>query len=233
MAVTAPARPSSPFRLTLRSSANLLALLGLLLVYATDQILPGTSDRQAELRFWIAARASGVIAILFMTVQVVLGLLLSHPHNKTTWKLSKRVFPWHDHIWVFVTAFLLIHVVSIVADPKSGVDVPGAVIPGLSQYRSAPVALGTLALYAFLVTAITARWTKLLPSGMWLKLHRLSLIVFMVGWMHGILAGTDSLILEGAYIAMGLAVTAAGAYRYWAAKRSRPTFATARLEADA
>src|SRR5688572_7776599 len=108
MAVTAPARPSSPFRLTLRSSAILLALLGLLLVYATEQILPGTSDRQAELRFWIAARASGVIAILFMTVQVVLGLLLSHPHNKTTWKLSKRVFPWHDHIWVFVTAFLLI-----------------------------------------------------------------------------------------------------------------------------
>src|SRR6187200_285548 len=189
MAVTAPARPSPLFRLTLRSTAILLALLGLLLVYATDQILPATSDRQAELRFWLAARATGVMALVFMTAQVVFGLVLSHPHNKTTWKVSKRIFPWHDHIWVFVTAFLIVHVASLVVDPKAGVDVAGAFIPGLSQYRSAPVALGTLALYAFLVTAVTARWTKLLPNGLWLKLHRLSLVVFLFSWLHGILAG--------------------------------------------
>ena len=233
MAVTAPVRSSPPFRLTLRSSAILLAVLGLLLVYATDQILPATTDRQAELRFWLAARATGVIALLFMTAQVVFGLVLSHPHNKTTWKLSKRIFPWHDHIWVFVTAFLVAHVASLVVDPKAGVDVAGALIPGLSQYRSAPVALGTLALYAFLVTAVTARWTKLLPNGLWLKLHRLSLVVFLFSWLHGILAGTDSPALEGTYVAMAVAVTAAGAYRYWAAKRARPTFSTARTGADA
>ncbi len=233
MAVTAPARSGPPFRLTLRSATILLALLGLLLVYATDQVLPATSDRQAELRFWLAARATGVMALAFMTAQVVFGLILSHPHNKTTWKLSKRIFPWHDHIWVFVTAFLVAHVASLVVDPKAGVDVAGALIPGLSQYRSAPVALGTLALYAFLVTAVTARWTKLLPNGVWLKLHRLSLVVFLFSWLHGILAGTDSPALEGTYVAMAVAVTAAGAYRYWAAKRARPTFSTARTEADA
>jgi DMSO/TMAO reductase YedYZ heme-binding membrane subunit len=134
---------------------------------------------------------------------------------------------------VFVTAFLVIHVASLVVDPKAGVDVPAAFIPGLSQYRSVPVALGTLALYAFLVTAITARWTKLLPSGVWLKLHRLSLLVFVMAWLHGILAGTDSTALEAAYVAMAVAVTSAGTYRYWAAKRVRPTFSTRRMEADA
>ena len=208
-------------------------MLGLLLVYATDQILPASTDRQAELRFWLAARATGVIALLFMTAQIVFGLVLSHPHNKTTWKLSKRIFPWHDHLWVFVMAFLVAHIASLVADPKAGVDVAGAFIPGLSRYRSAPVALGTLALYAFLVTAVTARWTKLLPSGWWLKLHRLSLAIFIFSWLHGILAGTDSPVLEGAYIGMAIAVTAAGAYRFWAAKRPRPTFSSARMEADA
>lgn len=233
MTASAPARRPAPFRLTARSSAILLALLGLLLVYATDQILPATTDRQSELRFWLAARATGVVALLFMTGQIVFGLVLSHPHNKTTWMLSKRIFPWHDHIWIFVMAFLVAHIVSLVADPKAGVDVVGAFVPGLSQYRSAPVALGTLALYAFLVTAITARWTKLLPSGLWLKLHRLSLVIFIFSWLHGILAGTDSPALEGAYIAMAAAVTAAGAYRYWAAKRGRPTFATSRTEDDA
>jgi succinate dehydrogenase hydrophobic anchor subunit len=236
MAVSAPAaraRPGPPFRLTLRGSAILIAILGVVVVYATDQILPATTDRQAELRFWLAARATGVVTLLLLTAQIVFGLVLSHPHNKTTWKLSKRIFPWHDHIWVFVMAFLVAHVVSLIVDPKAGVDATGAFIPGLSQYRSAPVALGTLAMYAFIVTAVTARWTKLLPNGMWLKLHRFSLAIFAFSWLHGILAGTDSPALEGAYIAMAAAVTAAGAYRYWAAKRDRPTFSTSRTEADA
>jgi sulfoxide reductase heme-binding subunit YedZ len=233
MAVAAPARPRPPIRLTARSSAILIALLGLLVVYATDQVLPATTDRQAELRFWLAARATGVVALLFLTAQIVFGLVLSHPHHKATWKLSRRIFPWHDHLWVFVMAFLAAHIVSLVADPKAGVDLAGAFIPGLSQYRSAPVALGTLALYAFLVTAVSARWTKLLPNGAWLSLHRLALVIFAFSWLHGILAGTDSAALESIYIGMAAAVTGAGAYRYWAAKRARPTFATSRTEDDA
>lgn len=226
--MTAPAtqRPATPFRLTMRSTAILVALLAIVVVYATDQILPATTDRQAELRFWLAARATGVVAFLLLTFQVVFGLVLSHPHNKTTWKLSKRIFAWHDHLWVFVMAFLAAHVVSLLADPKSGVDLGGAFIPGLSQYRSAPVALGTLALYAFLVTAVTARYTKLLPAGAWLSLHRLALVIVVLSWMHGILAGTDSTALRPMYVVSAVLVTMAGAYRYWAARRARPTFST-------
>ena len=155
MATATPARSGPPFRLTLRGTAILVALLGLLLVYATDQILPASTDRQAELRFWLAARATGIVAFLLLTMQIVLGLVLSHPTNRSTWNLSKRIFPWHDHLWVFVLAFLIAHIVSLVVDPKAGVSLAGAFIPGLSEYRSSPVAIGTLALYAFLVTAIT------------------------------------------------------------------------------
>jgi predicted ferric reductase len=206
-------------------------MLGLIAIYATGQILPATTDRQAELRFWLAARATGIVTLVLLTVQVAFGLVLSHPHNKTTWKLSRTVYPWHDHLWVFVFAFLAIHIVSLVVDPKAGVSLSGAFIPGLSQYRSAPVALGTLALYAFLVTALTARYTKLLPSGLWLSLHRLAIVIFVLSWLHGLLAGTDSDPLRVVYVACGAVVLGAGAYRYWASRRARPTFSTARTEA--
>ena len=83
--------PGSASRLTSRSSAILLAVLGLIVIYATGQILPAATDRQAELRFWLAARATGLVAFGLLTFQVVVGLVLSHPHNKTTWKLSKRI----------------------------------------------------------------------------------------------------------------------------------------------
>ena len=140
------------------------AVIALILIYATDQIVPATSERQAELRIWLAARATGIAAFLLLTFQVALGLVLSHPTNKSTWKLSKRIFPWHEHLWVFVMAFLLVHVVGIVLDPYAGVGIGGALVPGLSSYRSAPVALGTMALYAFLLTAVSARFRPMMVS---------------------------------------------------------------------
>jgi DMSO/TMAO reductase YedYZ heme-binding membrane subunit len=90
-----------------------------------------------------------------------------------------------------------------------------------------------MALYAFLVTAITARYTKLLPTGMWLKIHRLSLLVWVFAWLHAVLAGTDSGELAALYVGTGLAIVGSGAYRYWASRQRRPTFITSRPEVEA
>jgi sulfoxide reductase heme-binding subunit YedZ len=229
----APPRTAPPFRLSGRGTLILAAVLVIVAIYATDQVAPATSARQADLRIWLAARATGIVTFLLLTFQVCVGLVLSHPTNKSTWKLSKRIFPWHEHLWVFVLAFLLIHIVSLVLDPYAGVGIGGALIPGLSGYRTPAVALGTLALYAFLITAVTARYTKLLPAGAWLSIHRLALVIFLLSWLHGILSGTDSDALRPMYIGAGLAVVAAGTYRYWASRKGRPTFETSRTEVAA
>jgi len=202
------------------------AAMGLVLVGATDQILPATSAHQAELRVWLASRAAGFTALGLLTLQIALGLVLSHPTNKSSWKLSKRLFPWHENAWIFVLAFLAAHVVSLIADPYAGVGLLGALVPGLSEYRSTPVALGTLGLWALLATGVTARYTKLLPPGAWLSIHRLGVVVFVLAWMHGLLAGTDSIALVSFYLVTGGVVLVAGAYRYWVSRAARPTFAT-------
>ena len=213
-------------RLSGRAVVVLGAVIGILLIAATDQILPATSAYQAQMRIWLAARATGLTAYLALTVLVALGLVLSHPVNQSTWKLSKRLFPWHENLFVFVVAFLAAHVVAIILDPYAGVGITGSFIPGLSSYRSVPVALGSLALYALLVSGLTARYTKALPPGWWLKLHRLSLVAFLLTWAHGMLAGTDSDALRVVYAVTGLGVVGAAAYRYWVSRQRRPTFAT-------
>lgn len=213
-------------RLSGRVFLILAAGLGLLIVAATDQIVPATNQYQAQMRLWFAGRATGLTAYGLVTLQVVLGLVLSHPVNQSTWKLSKRLFPWHENLWVFVLAFLAAHIVSLILDPYAGVGVTGAFIPGLSSYRSWPVALGTLGLYALLITGVTARYTKLLPAGAWLRIHRFSIVVFGLTWLHGVQAGTDSDTLAPVYVATGGLVIAAAAYRYWVGKRQRPSFAT-------
>ncbi len=213
-------------RLSGRTVVVLGGFLGLLVLYATDQIVPATSQYQAQMRLWLAGRATGMTAYVLLTVVITLGLILSHPVNQSTWKLSKRIFPWHENLFAFLIAFIAAHIVSLVLDPYAGVGVEGAFIPGLSSYRSVPVALGTLSLYALIVAGLTARYTRLLPTGYWLKLHRVSIGVFVLAWTHGVLAGTDSDAFRAIYAVSGLVVIFAAAYRYWVAKKRRPTFAS-------
>jgi predicted ferric reductase len=200
-----------------RLVAVLVVTLVVGILFATDQILPAQSAYQAEMRVWMAARATGIVSLVLLTALIVLGILLSHP-EQARWKQAKRVFPWHESLWVFVIAFLAIHVASIVIDPYAGVGLGGAFVPGLSEYRSVPVALGVVGMYALLVTVLTARFTTLLPSGMWLKLHRLSAVVLALSWTHGVLAGTDTAAIRALYWGIAIAVTAAAAYRYWFVK---------------
>lgn len=208
------------------------AVAALGIVFATDQVLPATSAHQAQLRIWLGSRATGLVALLLMTFEVVIGLVLSHPTNKATWKLSKLLFPWHEHAWVFTLAFVLVHGITMAMDQFVDVGWLGALIPGMSTFRTVPIALGTIALYALLITGLTARVTSLLPSGWWLKLHRLSLGVLALAWAHGILAGTDTFDAALIYGGSFVAVAFAAAYRYWIVRSGRPTFATSLPQGD-
>ena len=219
-------RAQRTVRLSGAALTVLAAAAGLVLVFTTDQVLPATSEHQAQLRLWLGSRAAGLMALVLLTIEVVLGLVLSHPTNKSTWRLSKRLFPWHEHIWVFTVAFIVVHIVSIATDRFANVGWLGVLVPGLSEYRTVPVAIGTLALYAMLITGLTARMTRLLPAGWWLKLHRLSLAVLGLAWAHGMLAGTDTFDAIAVYGGTFIAVALAATYRYWIVRAGRPTFAT-------
>ena len=40
---------------------------------------------------------------------------------------------------------------------------------------------------------MSARGTKLLPAGLWLKLFRFALVAWLMGWLDGLTAGPDAL----------------------------------------
>ena len=210
-------RPSTSHLILGGASAALAALV------VAQLVIPATSDHAVELRPWLVARSAGIAGYLLLATQVGVGLVLSHPTNLAVWKLSKRLFGWHEQLTVFVWAFLGLHVGLLAVDPYADVGIVGALVPGLAGYRAPAVALGTIALYALLITAVTARWTKLLPRGAWVSIHRLAAVVFAAAWAHGVLAGTDSGALQPLYLATGLPILAGGVHRWWVVRRRPAT----------
>jgi predicted ferric reductase len=209
----------------MRVSPTILAIVGglmaLVALAVTDRILPASDPGVAQVRPWVAARAMGVTAYLLLALEVGLGLVLSHPRNTAVWRLTKPVFPWHELVTVFTGAFIALHSALLAIDPYAGVGILGALVPGLSGYRAPAIAIGTVASYAFIVTAVSAKWTKLLPPGWWLRIHRLAALVFALSWAHAVLAGTDGGALLPLYLVTGAPIVAGVAHRWWTAK-SRP-----------
>ena len=142
------------------------AIAALVALAVTVQILPETDARTPVDASVVAARAMGTTAYVLLAIEVGLGLVLSHPNNITTWHATKQIFPWHEMVTVFAGAFIALHVALLAVDPYAKVGVIGALVPGYSEYRPVAVAIGSIALYALIVTAVTAKWTHLLPSGL-------------------------------------------------------------------
>jgi hypothetical protein len=208
-----------------RVGAQVLVVIGALAALAalgvTDQVLPAADPRTAELRPWLAARALGVTAYLLLAFEVGLGLVLSHPRNTAEWRKTKQVFPWHELAAVFTVAFLALHVALLAADPYAKVGWIGALVPGFSEYRAPAIAIGSISMYALILTAVSAKWTRLLPSGWWLRIHRVAAVAFLLAWTHAVLAGTDGGALLPLYLVTGLPILAGVAHRWWTA-RARP-----------
>ncbi len=197
------------------------AVVALIALGVTDQVLPASDPRTADVRPWVAARALGVTAYLLLALEVGLGLVLSHPRNTTEWRKTKQVFPWHEMVTVFMGAFIALHIVLLAMDRYAGVGWVGAFVPGFSGYRPPAVAVGSVAMYALIFTAVTAKWTRLLPSGWWLKVHRFAAVAFLLTWVHAVLAGTDGGALTPLYLGTGLLILAGVVHRWWTA-RVRP-----------
>lgn len=206
--------------------AGIGALAALVALAVTDQVLPASEPRLGELRPWMAARALGVTAYLLLAAQVGLGLVLSHPRNTARWRTTRQVLPWHELLTVFTWAFLVLHVVLLAIDPWAKVGWLGALVPGLSEFRTPAVAVGTVAVYALVGTAVTAKWARLLPAGWWLRIHRVAAVSFLLAWVHSVLAGTDSGALTPLYVATGSPILLGVAHRWWTGRASPARDAT-------
>lgn len=205
-----------------RAFPAILALamaVGLVILFGSNLATPAANAYEAQIRLWLVARASGLMAFGLLTIDVLAGLLLASPPSDARRQLGKPTAPFHQLIWIFTASFLAAHIVSLVADPYAGVGLGGALIPGLSSYRSVPVAIGVLSMYALIITALTARYANRLPPGVWLKLHRGAALVWTAALFHGVLAGTDTPQLAVFYgVAFGL-VGAAFMIRHWSPRK--------------
>ena len=156
---------------------------------------------------WVFGRASGITSYVLLLTLVVTGLVLAHPWARHLHRPGPRTrLTVHVGLATFTLVFTVLHVVVLATDPWAKVGWAGALLPMASTYRPVPVTLGVIALWAGLVTGLTARFAGRFAGRLWWPIHKVAAGWLALVWAHGVLAGSDVVALRGFYLATGCAV---------------------------
>ncbi|WP_155859401.1 hypothetical protein [Cellulomonas sp. KRMCY2] len=164
---------------------------------------------------WVLGRASGLTSYLLLLALVTTGLVLSHPWARGMRRPSPAGrLRLHIALATFTLAFTVLHVVVLATDPWAQVGWRGALLPLASTYRPVPVTLGVLALWAGLLTGITARLAGSIAARIWWPVHKVAAGILVLVWSHSVLAGSDTPTLRWFYVSTGVAVIGLAITRY-------------------
>jgi len=155
---------------------------------------------------WYATRASGLMALILLTVTMVLGLT-------TTTRARARNWPGfaqqelHRRISILSVVFLGLHVLTSVLDTYVHIGWAAIVIPFVSSYKAFWVGVGAVALDLMLAVFVTSLVRTRLRPGTWRAIHWLAYGTWPIALAHTFGMGTDA--GEGWVILLGVACAVA------------------------
>jgi sulfoxide reductase heme-binding subunit YedZ len=155
---------------------------------------------------WYLNRATGIVALVLMTVTLVLGVVVQRQRRLPGLPRFGAV-TLHRNASLLAALLLLTHVVSAVVDSYVSIDWISAVVPFTSGWRPVAVGWGTLAIDLLVLIVVTSLLRGRIPVRVWRGIHWTSYALWPLAFVHGLTAGTD---LASGW-ALAVAIVCAGA----------------------
>lgn len=172
---------------------------------------------------WYASRATGIVALLMLTGVVVLGVAVRR-QSRLPGLPRFGVIGLHRSVSLLSAAFLVIHVVTAVADPYVTLRLTDAVLPFLASYKPLWIGLGAVSFDLMAAVVVTSLLRVRIGRPVWRAVHWLAYVSWPIAVAHSIGSSTDmrSGWLLGLALACILAVAAAVVWRVAAEARIVP-----------
>jgi len=171
--------------------------------------------------WWLAGRASGLVALVLVTVSVALGLAMAGRLMRRP-GLARRVLAIHEQTALAGLVAIAVHGITLLGDPWLRPGVAGVTVPLAIGYRPAAVALGILAGYLAALLGLSFYLRRRIGARLWRKAHRATIVVYLLGLGHAFAAGSDASTAAFRWFAALTAVPIAALFlvRLAAARRS-------------
>lgn len=144
----------------------------------------------ADYSWWLASRASGVVALILVTISVGLGLTMASKivRKRGMGPMLARI---HEQTALAGLVAIAVHGITLLGDPWLHPGVKGIAVPFAMAYRPLFTGLGIIAGYLAALLGLTFYLRRRIGTMLWRKMHRATVLVWLLGLVHTLGAGTD------------------------------------------
>jgi methionine sulfoxide reductase heme-binding subunit len=141
--------------------------------------------------WWLASRASGVVALGLVTISVLLGLMMAG-------KLSRRpgvgrvLSAIHEQTAVTGLVAIAVHGLTLLGDPWLNPGPAGIAIPFTMAYKAFWVGLGITGGWLAALLGLSFYARRRIGPRLWRRAHKATIVVYILGVAHTLGAGTDA-----------------------------------------
>jgi methionine sulfoxide reductase heme-binding subunit len=141
--------------------------------------------------WWLVSRSAGIVALGLVAISVLIGLtmatkIVSRPG------LGKKLVRLHEHVALVALSAMAVHGVTLLGDTWLKAGVRGLVVPFTMGYRPLYTGLGMVGAYLAALLGLSFYLRRRIGTKLWRKLHRATVLVWVLGVVHTLGAGSDA-----------------------------------------
>jgi methionine sulfoxide reductase heme-binding subunit len=161
--------------------------------------------------WWLAGRASGIVALLLISASVLIGLAMASKLFRRP-GLPRVLSALHEQLAVAGLIAIGAHGVTLLGDTYLHPGLAGITIPFTIGYRPAFVAAGIVGGYLAAILGLSYYARRRIGSKRWRNAHRYIVVAWLLSVVHTLGAGTDAAIPAVRWAVLAPIVPAVGLF---------------------
>ena len=150
-----------------------------------------TGPDPAEFGWWLASRAAGVVALLCITVSVGVGLAMAGRVSRRP-SLARALLSVHQQTALVGLVAIAVHGITLFGDEYLSPSIGDIAIPFTSEHEPVWTGLGVTGGWLAAILGLSYWVRDRIGTALWRKLHRATVLVYVLSVAHTLGAGTDA-----------------------------------------
>jgi sulfoxide reductase heme-binding subunit YedZ len=140
-----------------------------------------------EYAWWLSSRAAGVVAFALVALSVLIGLAMANRLVR-----GRSVVKLHEHLALAGLVAIAVHVITLLGDSFLSPTAVELLVPFTMDHAPLFTGLGVIAAYLAALLGLSFYARRRIGAKRWRSLHRLTVLVYALGVIHTLGAGTDA-----------------------------------------
>jgi sulfoxide reductase heme-binding subunit YedZ len=144
-----------------------------------------------EYGWWLASRASGIVALALISLSVILGLAMAGRASRDP-KLRRAMIAVHEHAALAALIAIAVHGITLLGDRWLDPGVLGILVPFHMNHEPLFTGLGIIGGYLAAALGLSFYARRRIGTRRWRSLHKATILVYALSVAHTVGAGSDA-----------------------------------------